>query len=140
MNHRCLILFSCAAVFVASCDPRAAPRISLEGSRSVHLTDVAGGVPLTAMPAVLPVEHVFELSNPGPQPLVIVAHRTRIDTTWRFADSELRGGLPRTVEPGETVRVAVTAKVRPRPAPQQFFVELQFSTGDPVRLDLVVDG
>jgi hypothetical protein len=138
MKHRCLLLASCAAVFVTSCAPRAAPRISLEGNRSVHITDVAGGLPLDTRPDVLPVEHVFELSNPGTEPVAIVSHKTRIDTTWHFVD--LQRSLPRTIESGQTVGVAVTAKVRRQPGPQQFYVKLQFSNGDEVRLDMVVDG
>lgn len=138
MTGRCLLIVAWTTLFAGGCTSTVSPGHRLEGERFARVTDVAGAADDDARPAVVPVEHVFELSNPGSEPLVIVSSRTRIDTVWHFADTG-DALLPRSVAAGESLRVAVTAKVR-RPGPQRFFVELQLDSGEAVRLDLLVNG
>lgn len=139
MNRGCLFIIACAAIGAGGCAAVAPPDAALTGERSVNITGAARRVEPDTGSAVIPVEHVFELSNTGAEPVVIVAHRTRINTVWDFADTG-DATLPREVEPGETLPVAVTAKVRRREGAQRFSVELQLATGQVVRLDLLVDG
>lgn len=139
MHHGCLLIFACAALAAAGCAAVAPPGDGLTGERTARITGVAGPAGPGARPEVIPVEHVFELINTGSEPVVIVAGRARINTVWRFADTG-DAALPRAVPAGDTLPVAVTAKVRRREGAQQFFVELQLATGEVVRLDLLVDG
>ncbi len=138
MKHRCLLIVACAALGATGCASVAPQGAWLTGERSIHVTDFRSRAHPEARPAVIPVEHVFELSNSGSKAAVIVSHRTRIDTTWHFADTG-DAVLPSTIGPGETVRIAVTGKVRQQ-GTQRFFVKLQLATGDVVDLELHVDG
>ena len=137
MKHRCLLIAVCAAIAAAGCTSLAPRRGELTGERTARVTDVTLTARSDGSIGFVVVEHVFGLSNPGPDPVIISSHRTRIDTVWYFTDTG-DAVLPRTINPGDTLRVAVTAKVR-RPGEQRYFVELQVATGDAVRLDLVVE-
>jgi hypothetical protein len=125
-----------AVLTLAGCASQA-PQPMLAGTHSAQVATAARSADSGARPPVIPVDHVFELTNAGAEPAVIVSHRTRIDTTWHFADSG-DAVLPRSIGPGETVLVSVTGKVR-RPGPQRFTVALNLASGDVVDLELLVD-
>ena len=126
-----LALVTLAAAGCASATPA-----GLTGGRSARVSADWGEH--EPRPAVVPVEHVFELTNRGTEPATIVAHRTPIDTIWHFADTG-DGRLPRSIAPGETVAVVVTAKVR-RSGPQTRRVQLRLAGDEVIELELLVDG
>ncbi len=137
MKHRCLLIAVCAAILAAGCASLAPRRAELTGERTARVADVTLTARSDGSIGFVPVAHVFGLSNPGAEPVIVTSSRTRIDTVWHFTDTG-DAVLPRTINPGDTLRVAVTAKVR-RPGEQRYFVELQLATGDAVRLELLVE-
>ena len=134
---RLLIIATASLFIVIGCASLAPRPAELAGERTARVADVTLTARSDGSIGFVPVAHVFGLSNPGAEPVIVTSSRTRIDTVWHFTDTG-DAVLPRTINPGDTLRVAVTAKVR-RPGEQRYFVELQLATGDAVRLELLVE-
>lgn len=135
MNYRWSTSALGLFLFLGGCTLGASKSPSLVGERVAHMDAARSEADFGDVHAVTPIEHTFELTNRTAEPAVIVSHRTRIDTTWRFADSG-SAVLPRTVEPGETVPVAVTAKVRQSNVPR-YYVEFTLASGEVVDLSIL---
>lgn len=128
----------CIAFAFVGCASHERPASVLTGSRTAHLRIAPEHSDPATRPAVVPVEHVFRLTDSGDDPVVLAAQQTRIDTTWHFVDSD-DAVLPRTVAPGESVGIAVTAKARDSDA-RRHFVRLTLASGEVVELELHVEG
>jgi hypothetical protein len=125
-----IVLLAAAGCTTASAPPR------ITGDRSAHFTNMWSGDRHELAP--VPVHHTFTLANEGKTPAMIISHRTRIDTVWRFIDSN-DGRLPRVINPGQTIDIAMRGTMR-KPGSVRFFTDLTLDSGEVVTLEMVVDG
>ncbi|MBX3372192.1 MAG: hypothetical protein KF817_00005 [Phycisphaeraceae bacterium] len=144
MNTSALFLCALALATTAGCTStggtaphQADAKVRITGDRIVRITDVRTGDVSAGTARFVDLHHTFTLHNEGAAPATFVDSAHTVNTVWSLPEYRR---LPITLEPGESVAVAMRGRLYPRRTDgARFYTDLTLDSGETVRMEMIVE-